>query len=79
MRVASLLLMIMRLSLKIGVRVPDGVPMDIAALFGCAVLTGAGIITNTVQPAKGSTVAIFGLEVWAAQDLLCMIVQRSLL
>jgi S-(hydroxymethyl)glutathione dehydrogenase/alcohol dehydrogenase len=43
------------------VRVPDGVPMDIAALFGCAVLTGAGIITNTVQPAKGSTVAIFGL------------------
>lgn len=43
------------------VKVPDGVPMDIAALFGCAVLTGAGIITNTVQPAKGSTVAIFGL------------------
>jgi S-(hydroxymethyl)glutathione dehydrogenase/alcohol dehydrogenase len=41
--------------------VPEGVPMDIAALFGCAVLTGAGIITNTVRPAKGSTVAIFGL------------------
>ncbi len=41
--------------------IPEGVPMDIAALFGCAVLTGAGIITNTVRPAKGSSVAIFGL------------------
>ena len=43
------------------VRVPDGVPMDIAALFGCAVLTGAGIITNSVRPAKGSSIAVFGL------------------
>lgn len=43
------------------VRVPDGVPMDIAALFGCAVLTGAGIITNSVCPTKGSSIAIFGL------------------
>ena len=43
------------------VRVPDGVPMDIAALFGCAVLTGAGIITNSVRPINGSSVAIFGL------------------
>lgn len=43
------------------VKVPDGVPMDIAALFGCAVLTGAGIIKNTVCPTKGSSIAIFGL------------------
>jgi S-(hydroxymethyl)glutathione dehydrogenase/alcohol dehydrogenase len=43
------------------VKVPDGVPMDIAALFGCAVLTGAGIITNSVRPTKGSSIAIFGL------------------
>ena len=43
------------------VRVPDGVPMDIAALFGCAVLTGAGIITNSVRPTKGSSIVIFGL------------------
>ena len=43
------------------VRVPEGVPMDIAALFGCAVLTGAGIITNSVRPIKGSSIAIFGL------------------
>ena len=43
------------------VKVPDGVPMDIAALFGCAVLTGAGIITNSVRPTKGSSIVIFGL------------------
>ena len=43
------------------VKIPDGVPMDIAALFGCAVLTGAGIITNSVRPIKGSSIAIFGL------------------
>lgn len=41
--------------------IPDGVPMDIAVLFGCAVLTGAGIVTNSVKPAPGSKIAIFGL------------------
>jgi len=40
---------------------PEGIPMDVAVLFGCAVPTGAGIVTNTIQPAKGSTIAIFGL------------------
>lgn len=43
------------------VKIPEGVPMDVAVLFGCAVLTGAGIVTNTVRPAPGSSVAIFGL------------------
>lgn len=43
------------------VKLPDGVPMDVAVLFGCAVLTGAGIVTNTVRPVKGSSVAVFGL------------------
>ncbi len=43
------------------VPLPDGVPMDVAVLFGCAVPTGAGIVTNTIQPPKGSTIAVFGL------------------
>jgi S-(hydroxymethyl)glutathione dehydrogenase/alcohol dehydrogenase len=43
------------------VALPPGIPLDIAVLFGCAVPTGAGIITNDIQPAAGSTVAIFGL------------------
>lgn len=40
---------------------PDGVPMDVGVLFGCAVPVGAGIVTNTIQPTPGSTVAVFGL------------------
>lgn len=43
------------------VPLPDGVPLDLAVLFGCAVPTGAGIVTNDVKPAPGSTVAVFGL------------------
>lgn len=40
---------------------PEGVPMDVGVLFGCAVPTGAGIVTNTLRPHDGSTVAVFGL------------------
>jgi S-(hydroxymethyl)glutathione dehydrogenase / alcohol dehydrogenase len=43
------------------VPLPAGVPLDIAVLFGCAVPTGAGIITNDIQPIAGSSVAVFGL------------------
>lgn len=43
------------------VPLPKGVPLDVAVLFGCAVPTGAGIITNDIKPIDGSVVAIFGL------------------
>jgi S-(hydroxymethyl)glutathione dehydrogenase/alcohol dehydrogenase len=43
------------------VLLPAGVPLDVAVLFGCAVPTGAGIITNDLKPAPGSSVAVFGL------------------
>jgi len=43
------------------VPLPAGIPLDVAVLFGCAVPTGAGIITNDIRPAPGSTIAIFGL------------------
>lgn len=43
------------------VKLPHGVPMNVAPLFGCALLTGGGIILNTIQPPKGSNIAIFGL------------------
>jgi len=43
------------------VPLPAGVPLDIAVLFGCAVPTGAGIITNDLRPFAGSSVAVFGL------------------
>jgi len=43
------------------VLIPNNIPMDIAALFGCAVLTGSGILTNTIQPQKNTNIAFFGL------------------
>lgn len=43
------------------VPLPRGIPLDCAVLFGCALPTGAGIVTNQLQPEKGSSVALFGL------------------
>jgi alcohol dehydrogenase len=37
------------------------VPLDHAALFGCAVLTGVGAVVNTARVTAGSTVAVVGL------------------
>jgi alcohol dehydrogenase len=36
-------------------------PLDVAALFGCAVVTGVGAVINTAKIEPGSTVAIVGL------------------
>ena len=36
-------------------------PFDEAAVFGCAVMTGVGAVTNTVQPRRGSRVRSIGL------------------
>lgn len=47
---------------KSAVTVPDDLPFDIAALFGCAVLTGAGAVFNTAAEAlPAESVGIFGL------------------
>jgi alcohol dehydrogenase len=43
------------------VKVDTSLPFDEAAVFGCAVMTGVGAVTNTVQPAPGSAVAVVGL------------------
>lgn len=42
------------------VKIPVRVPPHIAALLGCAVPTGAGIIFHTLNVKKGSSIAIFG-------------------
>jgi S-(hydroxymethyl)glutathione dehydrogenase / alcohol dehydrogenase len=36
-------------------------PLKEAALLGCAIPTGAGIIINTIKLSKGETIAIFGM------------------
>ncbi len=43
------------------VRIDKTLPFEEAALFGCAVITGAGAVINTAQIRAGSTVAIVGL------------------
>lgn len=43
------------------VPVDDDVPPNVAALLGCAVLTGGGAVLNAGQPRPGQTVAIVGM------------------
>ena len=43
------------------VRISEEIPMEVASLLGCAVLTGAGIIKNTVQLKPFNSIAIFGI------------------
>ena len=41
--------------------IDKSLPLDLAALFGCAVVTGVGAVVNTAQIRPGSTVAVVGL------------------
>ncbi|ATY11910.1 alcohol dehydrogenase [Amycolatopsis sp. AA4] len=43
------------------VRIDRALPFEIAALFGCAVLTGAGAVFNAADVRPGDSVAVFGL------------------
>ena len=43
------------------IRIEDDLPLEIAALFGCAVMTGVGAVVNTARVAPGQSVAVFGL------------------
>jgi alcohol dehydrogenase len=43
------------------VRVDPALPLDRAALFGCAVMTGVGAVVNTARAEPGASVAVFGL------------------
>ena len=43
------------------VPIGDDVPSDIAAIFGCAILTGGGAILNEVKPKPEDSIAVVGL------------------
>ncbi len=43
------------------VKIDSDLPLDQAAVFGCAVLTGVGAVLNTARVTPGSTVAVAGL------------------
>ncbi|GIH76685.1 zinc-dependent alcohol dehydrogenase family protein [Planobispora longispora] len=48
-------------SARSAVKVDPELPAEIAALFGCAVLTGAGAAFYSAEVAPGDSVAVFGL------------------
>lgn len=39
---------------------PHDLPTDVTSIIGCAVMTGAGAITNTLQVRSGQSIVIFG-------------------
>lgn len=43
------------------VRIDPAVPLEVAALFGCAVVTGAGAVFNAARLRPGQSIAILGL------------------
>ncbi len=43
------------------VKIDKSLPLDEAALFGCAVLTGVGAVVNTAKVQAGTSVAVIGL------------------
>jgi alcohol dehydrogenase len=43
------------------VKIDPALPLDRAALFGCAMMTGVGAVVNTARAEPGSAVAVFGL------------------
>lgn len=43
------------------VKIPNVIPFDLAALFGCALLTGIGAVRNSAQAKKGESLAVWGL------------------
>ncbi len=43
------------------IKIDPELPLDEAALFGCAVLTGVGAVVNTADVPVGGTVAVIGL------------------
>ena len=43
------------------IKIDGDIPLDKAALVGCAVMTGVGAVINTARVEMGSAVAVFGL------------------
>ncbi|MEO6102511.1 MAG: zinc-dependent alcohol dehydrogenase family protein [Pseudoxanthomonas sp.] len=48
-------------SARSAVRIDPELPPEIAALFGCAVMTGVGAVVNTAKVMPGESIAVFGL------------------
>ncbi len=45
---------------QMAVAIPDTVPLDVACLFACGVITGIGAVVNSARVTPGSSVAVVG-------------------
>lgn len=43
------------------VKVRQDIPLEILAPLGCGIMTGAGAVVNSLQPAPGASIAVFGV------------------
>jgi len=43
------------------IKVADDAPIELLGPLGCGIQTGAGTVLNALQPAPGSSIAIFGV------------------
>ncbi|MFE5478332.1 alcohol dehydrogenase catalytic domain-containing protein [Nocardia sp. NPDC056541] len=59
------------------VPVGDDVPAEVAAVLGCAVLTGGGAVLNVRAPVPGNTIAVVGLGGVGMAALLVALAQRD--
>jgi len=57
------------------VKAPAGTPLDLGAIIGCALMTGAGAVMNTAEVRAGQSVAVWG----AGGVGLCAIAGASIL
>ena len=56
------------------VKVRDDIPLEILGPLGCGVITGAGAVLNTLRPAAGSSIAIFGAGMVGMSALMAAVV-----
>jgi S-(hydroxymethyl)glutathione dehydrogenase/alcohol dehydrogenase len=59
------------------IKIDDAIPLDVAALVGCAVSTGAGASMNTAPVTPGASVAVIGLGGVGLSAMLGAIVQGA--
>jgi alcohol dehydrogenase len=64
-------------SQRSAIKVDPELPFELAALFGCAVLTGVGAAVNAARIEPGQSVAIFGLGGVGLSALLGAVLQEA--
>ena len=42
-------------------KVPDDTPNEVTSIIGCAVMTGSGCVTNSLDVQKGESAAVYGV------------------